>query len=97
MYYSGGIYSSASHQRQEWEPVDHAVLLVGYGSENGRCYGSCWWLIFGVFGEIIPGDFGPISAHWEIYLLNCYELWRVSSTSTPYVSTHTFRCSPASA
>eukprot|EP00438_Fugacium_kawagutii_P023443 Skav230371 [mRNA] locus=scaffold2874:134757:144306:- [translate_table: standard] len=36
MYYSGGIYSSASSQRAEWEPVDHAVLLVGYGSENGR-------------------------------------------------------------
>ena len=36
MYYSGGIYSSAAHQRAEWEPVDHAVLLVGYGSENGR-------------------------------------------------------------
>lgn len=36
MYYSGGIYSSSAHERGEWEPVDHAVLLVGYGSENGR-------------------------------------------------------------
>lgn len=37
MYYSGGIYSSVAHgQRAEWEPVDHAVLLVGYGSEDGR-------------------------------------------------------------
>lgn len=37
MYYSNGIYeSSADSIHQEWERVDHAVLLVGYGEENGR-------------------------------------------------------------
>ena len=35
-YYSGGVYSSSPHGRSDWEPVDHAVLLVGYGLERGR-------------------------------------------------------------
>jgi len=47
MYYSGGIYSSSAHSRGEWEPVDHAVLLVGYGSENGRKY----WLLQNSWGS----------------------------------------------
>jgi len=42
MFYSEGIYRSATkvnllHQgSQEWERVDHAVLLVGWGEENGQ-------------------------------------------------------------
>lgn len=38
MYYSGGIYASVPNHRAEWEQVDHAVLLVGYGVENGQKY-----------------------------------------------------------
>lgn len=38
MYYNGGIYASTPNQHAEWERVDHAVLLVGYGEENGHKY-----------------------------------------------------------
>jgi len=39
MYYSNGIYRSApSKIHQEWEQVDHAVLLVGYGAEKGQAF-----------------------------------------------------------
>jgi cathepsin C len=42
MYYSDGIYKSEGLHSQtskpEWEKVDHAVLLVGYGEENGTPY-----------------------------------------------------------
>jgi len=36
MYYNSGIYTSADGDRihQEWERVDHAVLLVGYGEDK---------------------------------------------------------------
>merc|ERR550514_1512830 len=37
MFYSDGIYSSAG-SKPEWERVDHAVLLVGYGEEDGKKY-----------------------------------------------------------
>ncbi|CAJ1387278.1 unnamed protein product [Effrenium voratum] len=46
MYYSGGVYSSSPHGRSDWEPVDHAVLLVGYGLERGRKY----WLLQNSWG-----------------------------------------------
>mmetsp|Transcript_24799 Transcript_24799/g.56067 ORF Transcript_24799/g.56067 Transcript_24799/m.56067 type:complete len:509 (-) Transcript_24799:33-1559(-) len=46
MYYTRGIYVSAPHQRSEWEPVDHAVLLVGYGSDHGRKY----WILQNSWG-----------------------------------------------
>jgi len=37
MYYSNGIYRSAPGKiHQEWEQVDHAVLLVAYGVEKGQ-------------------------------------------------------------
>jgi len=39
MYYSKGIYKSNSDEiHQEWEKVDHAVLAVGYGEEDGQKY-----------------------------------------------------------
>jgi cathepsin C len=38
MYYSGGVYKSTMEGHQEWERVDHAVLLVGYGEDAGQKY-----------------------------------------------------------
>lgn len=39
MYYKEGIYRSGPHKiHQEWEQVDHAVLLIGYGTEKDKAY-----------------------------------------------------------
>jgi len=44
MFYSEGVYRSATsvnklhHVDQEWEKVDHAVLLVGWGEDKGQKY-----------------------------------------------------------
>merc|ERR1719191_2496188 len=42
MYYSDGIYKSSTQTNhtstEEWQQVDHGVLLVGYGEENGQKY-----------------------------------------------------------
>ena len=38
MYYEQGVYEHASALFDEWTKVDHAVLLVGYGVENGFSY-----------------------------------------------------------
>jgi len=39
MYYKSGVYKSGAHKiHQEWEQVDHAVLLVGYGKDDDTAY-----------------------------------------------------------
>jgi len=39
MYYKDGVYKSGPHKiHQEWEQVDHAVLLVGYGMDGSSPY-----------------------------------------------------------
>ena len=40
MYYSEGIYESGAmkHSPDGWQRVDHAVLLTGWGEENGKKY-----------------------------------------------------------
>merc|ERR1719345_638787 len=39
MYYKNGVYKSGPGKiHQEWEQVDHAVLLAGYGVEGQQAY-----------------------------------------------------------
>jgi len=39
MYYKSGVYKSGARKiHQEWEQVDHAVLLVGFGADRGQDY-----------------------------------------------------------
>lgn len=47
MYYTGGVYHNVPGHRSEWEQVDHAVLLVGFGADQGRNY----WLLQNSWGE----------------------------------------------
>ena len=47
--YSGGVYQGlkkqdwvdANIERPQWTNVDHSVLLIGWGSENGLNYWLC--------------------------------------------------------
>jgi cathepsin C len=48
MYYGGGIYKSIPNQRAEWEQVDHAVLLVGFGED---AKGQKYWLLQNSWGD----------------------------------------------
>jgi len=48
MYYGGGIYTSIPNQRAEWEQVDHAVLLVGFGED---AKGQKYWLLQNSWGD----------------------------------------------
>jgi cathepsin C len=38
MYYEQGVYEHASALFDEWTKVDHAVLLTGWGEDNGKKY-----------------------------------------------------------
>jgi len=45
MYYKSGVYRSGPDKiHQEWEQVDHAVMLIGYGNDKGKQGGKYWTL-----------------------------------------------------
>lgn len=47
MYYGGGVFDSgATAMPNDWQQVDHAVLLVGWGEEAGQKY----WLVQNSWG-----------------------------------------------
>jgi cathepsin C len=48
MYYKNGVYRSGPNKiHQEWEQVDHAVLLNGYGAEGQQAY----WTLQNSWGQ----------------------------------------------
>jgi cathepsin C len=49
MYYSHGVYQSSGEPiHKEWEQVDHAVLLTGYGTDES---GTPFWRIQNSWGD----------------------------------------------
>jgi len=49
MYYKSGVYKSSPNKiHQEWEQVDHAVLLTGYGAERS---GQPYWSLQNSWGH----------------------------------------------
>jgi len=49
MYYKGGVYRSGPNKiHQEWEQVDHAVLLIGYDKEDD---GQPFWTMQNSWGD----------------------------------------------
>mmetsp|Transcript_175374 Transcript_175374/g.562579 ORF Transcript_175374/g.562579 Transcript_175374/m.562579 type:complete len:584 (-) Transcript_175374:195-1946(-) len=49
MYYKAGVYKSGPNKiHQEWEQVDHAVLLVGYGEDD---QGQAYWTMQNSWGD----------------------------------------------
>jgi len=51
MYYKNGVYRSVPEKiHQEWEQVDHAVLLVGYGLEKDHKKSHKYWTMQNSWG-----------------------------------------------
>jgi len=51
MYYKDGVYKSGPHKiHQEWEQVDHAVLLTGYGVDKSKTSSSPYWTMQNSWG-----------------------------------------------
>eukprot|EP00928_Gymnodinium_smaydae_P089648 TRINITY_DN73577_c0_g1_i1.p1 TRINITY_DN73577_c0_g1~~TRINITY_DN73577_c0_g1_i1.p1 ORF type:complete len:580 (+),score=98.65 TRINITY_DN73577_c0_g1_i1:99-1838(+) len=51
MYYKSGVYRSGpARLHQEWEQVDHAVLLVAYGNA-GESQGGAYWTMQNSWGK----------------------------------------------
>eukprot|EP00747_Dinoflagellata_sp_TGD_P181880 gnl/TRDRNA2_/TRDRNA2_35879_c0_seq1.p1 gnl/TRDRNA2_/TRDRNA2_35879_c0~~gnl/TRDRNA2_/TRDRNA2_35879_c0_seq1.p1 ORF type:complete len:628 (+),score=65.80 gnl/TRDRNA2_/TRDRNA2_35879_c0_seq1:56-1939(+) len=49
VHYKGGVYKSLGHMmHQEWEQVDHAMLLIGFGTSDE---GDDFWTIQNSWGE----------------------------------------------
>jgi len=62
MYYKDGVYKSGAHKlHQEWEQVDHAVLLMGYGVEQKDKMGEYWTMQ--IVGEMTGARMATFAWH----------------------------------